>query len=181
MTPAAMVVAVIPPIFAILVETFNPVSERLIRESAIRDLEPFETSANHKHLIDNATKLTVGAVEVSGLAPTLVASVTSGFGVLYEVPYPWLIMAYVLAFVALVLVILRFLGGQSFLSIETRRQEQKIFRWSFTPTRTGSEIVSFVIYLANVLLLAFVLLTYCILDPPWHYFSAFAALIRNLF
>ena len=129
MTPATVVLATIPPAFALLVELLNPVSERVIRRSVEKDLAGYENAspAAHDVLINYATSLTSGAVEVSGLAPTFVASVTSGFGVLYEYPNPWLIMAYILVFVGLVLFLLRYLSGQTFVEIDDTCQSLNLF------------------------------------------------------
>src|SRR5271168_2588611 len=102
---ATVGLSIIPPALAIAVERLNPVSETLLRRSAEQDLKDYE-ARNHQHLIDDATKFASGAVEVAGLAPTLVAAVTSGFGVLHELPRPfWPSIVYVLIFIVLVLMI----------------------------------------------------------------------------
>jgi hypothetical protein len=53
-------------------------------DAVIRDLTNFQSNQNYQVLIETVTKLTVAAVEVGGLAPTLVAAITSGFAVIHE-------------------------------------------------------------------------------------------------
>jgi hypothetical protein len=167
MSPAATVLAIIPPCFAILVEIFNPVSADLIRASAVRDLERFQLGENQNALIDITTKLTCGAVEVSGLAPTLVATVTSGFGIFYEFPNIWLIVLYILTLLCLALVVLRFLGGQTFYQVEDTRQPRLIFGRTITLPWRGSRAIARLIFFSNGLLITLVLVTYCALERPW--------------
>lgn len=155
------VLATIPPVFAILVEIFNPVSEKLIRNSAERDLRQYEVGSNHPHLIDDATKLTNGAVEVSGLAPTFVATVSSGFGVLYDFPKPTLMAIYGLIFVVLALILIRLLGGQTFLQIDCTKQPQQLWGRVITLPWTGSGLIARFIFIANGLLIVFVIVAYC--------------------
>lgn len=166
MTPAAALLAVIPPSFAILVELLNPISDKLLRRSVERDLVGYETSSAeaHEHLVDRATSLASGAVEVSRLAPTLVAAVTSGFGVLYEYPNPLLIVAYVLVFMALVLFLIHYLGGQTFFEIEDTCPSFKLAWWEIDLSFHGSTVVSFLIYFANALLIAFVGIVFYLLE-----------------
>ena len=157
---------IIPPALALTVERLNPVNERLLRRSAEQDLMPYNAE-NYQHLIDDSTKLANGAVEVAGLAPTLVASVTSGFGVLHEFPNPfWPAIIYVLIFVALVLLLLRLLAGQTFLELDDRKLcihwcgRERTLPW------TGTKMVSNFIYTANFILIIFALVTYCVLKLP---------------
>jgi len=160
MTPATAVLAALPPVFAILVEIFNPVSEPSIRRSVERDLEAHGKDADFAHLVDDATGIASGAVEVSGLAPTLVAAVTSGFGVLYELPKPWLVFTYVLVFATIVLVTLRFLAGQTYLQIDSQRPSQDILGWKFTLPWPASSGVRLLIFVANFLLIGLVAIVY---------------------
>lgn len=158
LTLAAAILAVIPPSFAILVELLNPISENMLRRSAELDLVDYEIASpeEHEKLLRRATGLANGAVEVSGLAPTLVAAVTSGFGVLYEYPNPSLIVVYVLVFIALVLFLLRYLGGHTFFEIDDSCPSFRFAWWEFDLNFRGSSVVSFLIYLANLLLIFFV-------------------------
>jgi hypothetical protein len=163
MTPeASAAFAIIPPAFAILVEALTPVSEKSIHHSAERDLAAYEHSSQEQHdlLITYATKMTSGAVEVSGLAPTLVAAVTSGFGALYEVPNAWLIMSYILIIMALVLLVLSYLSGNTFGEIDDKCPPLKIFFFQIPLPWSGSKGVSGLIYAVNVLLILFVLVVF---------------------
>lgn len=153
MNLSAALLVTVGPLLAILVEALNPVSERLIRQSAERDLSVYGT-ANHELLVEDVTKLTSGAVEVAGLAPTLVAVVTSGFAILHEIANPYVpLLLYLAAVIAMVLVLFQFLFGSSFLEIETTRQPITVAGWAFTPRWTGSKAVSIGIYTLNVLLI----------------------------
>jgi hypothetical protein len=160
--------AIIPPALAIAVERLSPVSERSLRQSVKQDLDAYET-ANHQHLIDDATKLAAGAVEVAGLAPTLVASVTSGFAILYEFPKPlWPTIIYVLVYITLALLLLRLLVGQTFKQIG---DQKPIVHWwgkERTLPWTGTQTVSYFIYTSNLILILFVIVSYCILGEPWN-------------
>lgn len=169
---ASAAFAIIPPAFAILVEALNPISEKSIFRSAERDLAGYSTGnpTQHNDLLTYATKMANGAVEVSGLAPTLVAAVTSGFGALYEVPSPWLIMGYILILMALALLILSYLSGNTFGEIDDTCPPLKMFFFNIPLPWTGSKVVSSFIYAVNVLLIAFVLLVYWLVkhepQPP---------------
>jgi hypothetical protein len=125
-------------------------------------------------LIDNATAFTAGAVEVSGLAPTLVAAVTSGFGVFHEWPDPRIIAAYILTLVALALFVLRYLAGQNFLQVQSASMPQNIFGYEIRRPWSGAKLVSRLIYFTNGLLVSLVLIVYFALEPPWHHFIDFA-------
>jgi hypothetical protein len=167
---ATVGLSIIPPALAIAVERLNPINEQSLRRSAIEDLRDYENK-NHQQLIDDATKFANGAVEVAGLAPTLVAAVTSGFGILHELPQPfWPSLVYVLIFVTLILFVIRLLSGQTFLHIDDRRTAVWFWGRERTLPWTSSKIVSFCIYLANLLLIVFALATYAALEKPWHYF-----------
>lgn len=155
MSPAAAVLATIPPAFAILIERFNPVSARAIRTSVEKDLELFQSGAPaaHQSLVDHSAKMVEGGVEVAGLASTFVACLTSGFGVLSEYPNPWLIVAYILVFLAILLFLLHYLAGRSFLEMVTQMNPVPL---PWVSARPPVEIVSRIIYFANFLLIAFV-------------------------
>jgi hypothetical protein len=169
MQASTLGLAIIPPVLALAVERLNPINERLLRRSAVQDLQPYE-AANHQHLIDDATKMANGAVEVAGLAPTLVASVTSGFGILHELPHPfWPAIIYVLIFICLVLLILRLLVGQTFLQLDDRPLSIHLCGKERTLSWTGTQTVSKLIYVSNFILIAFGLLTYCIIEQPWNF------------
>ncbi|GGI21035.1 hypothetical protein [Bradyrhizobium guangdongense] len=165
---ATAILATIPPGFAILVELFNPISSKLVERNVEQDLKAYETASEDAHdlLIRRAAALTTGAVEVSGLAPTLVAAVTSGFGVLYEYSNPSLIICYVLVFMALALFLLRYLGGHTLYEIEDGPLPFRFAYWEINLPFRGSSVVSFLIYLANTLLITFVWIVYHLVGKP---------------
>jgi len=172
-----LILAVIPPTLALAMEWLNPVSERLLRQNAEQDLQGYG-GKNREHLIDDVTKFANGAVEVSGLAPTLVACVTSGFGTLYELRNPfWPTVAYVLIFITLTLLLLKFLLGQTFLQIDDRRMPISLFGRERTIPWTGTQLVSYFIYSANIVFIAFAVGTYLVLEWPWNHASAVHAQI----
>lgn len=165
MDAAALGLAVLPPTLAILVEYFNPISDKALGESAERDLAEFELGDNHKHVVDNVTMLAAGAVEVSGLAPTIVASVTSGFAVIHELPWPfWATVIYILIYVGIVLFVLRLLAGHSFFEIQERKIEIRALGKTLKLTRSG--VVRRIIYTANATLIAASVLVYLYLNLP---------------
>ncbi|MGJ5134372.1 hypothetical protein [Bradyrhizobium oligotrophicum] len=167
MTPASVVIATIPPAFAILVEIFNPISEDLIRASMQRDLVRHGLGNNSQAVTDTVTKAACGAVEVSGLAPTLIAVFTSGFGIFHDYASLVLIMIYVLTLAAVVLVVIRFLGGQTFYEIEDTRQARVILGRTVTLPWSGSKAIGRLIFFLNGLLIALILIAYCALEHPW--------------
>jgi hypothetical protein len=137
---------------AILVELLNPVSRSMISANAEADLQPF-AAANHDELLETVTKSTQAAVEIAGLAPTLVASITSGFAIIHEYPQPfWPAIGYVLIFIGLVLFILWMLSGNTLFEIDDLAFTVKFFRWEISmPVRT--QVVRRIIYISNTLLI----------------------------
>jgi hypothetical protein len=165
---ATVGLAIIPPTLALAVERLNPINEAVLRNSVERDLTAYQNDENQVHLFDDATALASSAVEVSGLAPTLVASVTSGFAILHEYPYPlWPSVFYVLTFIVMVLMLLRLLGGRTFQQIDTTRPEISFWGRDRTLPWTVTKTVSYFIYASNLALIFFAVLSYCILEQPW--------------
>jgi hypothetical protein len=148
------------PILAIAVEALNPVSERMIRRSVEHDLRDYEET-NHQPLIESATKLTLGAVEVTGLAPTIVAVATTGSAMLHEIANPYFpMLVYLAMFVLMVLGVIRLLGGLTFGQIEDSRPEYLLpFRRKVTLPWTPSWAISYIIYSANITLILVAFLT----------------------
>jgi hypothetical protein len=100
-----------------------------------------------------------GAVEVAGLAPTFVACLTSGFGVLSEYPNPWMVVGYILVFLAILLFLLHYLSGLTFLEMVTATRAVPL---PGVRARPPAEIVSRTIYIANFLLIAFVAIVFLV-------------------
>jgi hypothetical protein len=164
---AALGLAIIPPALAMLVERLNPISENLIETNAKRDLKDFETLAGYNVLIETVTKATTAAVEVAGLAPTLVASITSGFAVIHELPSPfWPTIVYVLILIPIVLYLLVMLGGHSFFEIDDASFDSK-----FCGATTRTKMVSRIIYFVNILLIVLSAGVFVVLNYVLSHFS----------
>jgi hypothetical protein len=169
---ATFILAVLPPALAIVVEFLNPINERVLHQSALGHLSkfkdqvhangslqignqplanPIDPGANaFDTLVDHVARSSAAAVEVSGVAPTFVACITSGFAVLHELPSPlWLTISYVVAFLILILFLLRLLLGHNFLDIAD--SVPRFAYWDFFLSR--EKTVSATIYAANGLLI----------------------------
>ena len=157
--------ALIPPVFAIAGELLNPINERALKASAEKDLRNYEQGTNHRHLIDDATKFANGAVEMAGLGPTVLASITTGFGIWHEFRDPlWPAVLFVSIFLILSLLLWFLLSGQTYLQMDTTRQPVHFLGRARTLPWTGTKIISLFIYAANFILIAFLAMAY--------YFSA---------
>jgi hypothetical protein len=180
MDAAQLGLAIIPPSLAILVEALNPINERALNKSALVDLETVRTEVPHLLFptVDQAQTLAAAAVEISGLAPTLVASVTSGFAVIHELPEPfWPAIVYSLAFLGVGLFLIWLLNGTTFRKIgETKINIGFVFslKGGFrlderSVTESGwtrQEIVRTVIYGANFTLILASAIVFCFLHWP---------------
>lgn len=145
MDASTLGLAVIPPALAIVVEKFNPISEEKLRSSWTADLDEFKSLSNYDLLFENVLKGSSAAIEVSGLAPTIVAAVTSGFAVLHEMASPfWPTIIYLITFIALGLFMSNSLSGLSFFRID---DENYIFS-------NRTKLVKVVIYSVNILLIS---------------------------
>ena len=146
-----LALAVIPPVGAIVVERFNPLSDRVIGGYVEKDLDRYD-KVNHEALIIDATKMVAGAIELSGLAPTVVATITSAFAILSEFNEPfWPTVIYVSFFVILALVLFREIGGQTFLQLADTRQSR--LNW------TGTKVIQITIFCVNGVLILLILLS----------------------
>ena len=112
---AAFWLAIIPPTLAIFVECLSPINSKAIKASTERDIDanfPALERDDRDNLITIVQKAGTAAVEVAGLAPTLIASTTSGFAIIHELRSPfWPAVVYVLVFVAVALYLLWLLSG----------------------------------------------------------------------
>jgi hypothetical protein len=176
---SALAFAILPPLLAMLVEYRSPVSDDAIQFSIERDLGEFNVvdpdenntggagaqTAASSELVKAAVISTKSAVEVSGLAPTIVSCVTSGFAVVNEMASPlWFAVAYVVAFITLGLFVIRMLAGHSFLEIGSRDYETCL-RWKgVRVSRTRTQLVAWTIYGANGLLIVTAFLVF-VLSP----------------
>ena len=117
--------------------------------------------------IDDVVKFSNGAVEYAGLAPTIVACVSSCFAVLFEIEKPFgPIVVYLLLFFLLGFPLVRFLSGQSFLELDDSAPEFGLFFWRKTPS-LGTAVVSQFVYLANSTFILYVVVLYFIYGEPW--------------
>lgn len=145
-----LVLAAIPPLLAMLIERFNPISSNTIRLNAERDLDDFRSLAEFPMLVDTVAAFTAAVVEVSGLAPTLVSAIVSGFAVVHAVDRPfWLIVTYCLVLIVVVIPVLRLLTGVGYLDLETLPAGDPPFRF-----QSGTAALSATIYMINAVLIA---------------------------
>lgn len=143
--------ALIPPAMAMIVERCNPVSERALRKSAQSDFQHFNQDENHQILLDTVVRFSESAVEVAGLAPTLIACATSAFVILPEFPNPfWPSVIYGTVFLATALILIRLLSGSTFDQLHVQAITVKTRKMPWTAIR----LVSYAIYVANALLIA---------------------------
>jgi hypothetical protein len=161
---SALGLAIIPPALAILVEALNPINERMIGRSVDLDLQGNEDLARSSFFVDTVdrvTKLSTAAVEIAGLAPTLVASVTSGFAVIHELPSPfWPAIIYALIFIGVALFVIWLLSGTTFYAAAVLPIEIR-FSGSLSLTesqprengRTRQKVVATSIYAINGILI----------------------------
>lgn len=118
---AGLVLAIIPPAGAILVELINPIGEKVISASVEKDLGRYG-KVSRDAMLSDASKMVEGAVELAGLAPTFVATITSAFTVLYESNRSFLLLvAYFCVMGAIALWLFREIGGQTFLQLAEAR------------------------------------------------------------
>jgi hypothetical protein len=166
MDGAVFGLAIIPPILAMAVERFNPLTEHRAKTSAEADLHQFQAATlnNYNILVERVTFSTLAAIEVAGLAPTLVSAVTSGFAILHEIPNPfWYTIVYVIFFITITLVLLNLLAGRSFYEIQTTKPTYKRKGRPKVIGQTRSGIVSATIYVANIALVLLAVSTYLVL------------------
>jgi Putative peptidoglycan binding domain len=161
---AAFWLAILPPLFAILVEACNPINGTSIRASAALDL-----TADFGGLSRDDFDALLGVIEqsgaaigeASGLASTLIASIISGIAVLHEVSSPyWPIVVYVLIFIILAIFPLWLMSGLTYAQISARNASIP------TPWRTiriplkRTKVISLTIYATNVVLIIFAILVF---------------------
>lgn len=175
MERSTAILASLPPIFAIAVEAFNPINESSVGPKIEMDLRKFEEGSNHPHLIERCTKIVCGAVEVAGLAPTFVAALTAGFAVWFEFVASWIkgsfhyadvfvIGGHLLLMLLTLLVLLSFLGGQTYFQIEATRQPWTIIGHTVTLPWSGSHAIARIIILVNLLLVGLIWTAYFMLQ-----------------
>ena len=115
MDGAALALAITPPCLAILLEMVNPVNERFIRRNVQNDLWVLlGQKPQYLDAVERVTKISAAATEIAGLAPTLVASVISGFAVIHELEQPLFPAAiYTLTLIGVAVFLVWLLAGRS--------------------------------------------------------------------
>ena len=161
---AAFWLAILPPLFAILVEACNPINGTSIRASAALDL-----TADFGGLSRDDFDALLGVIEqsgaaigeASGLASTLIASIISGIAVLHEVSSPyWPIVVYVLIFIILAIFPLWLMSGLTYAQISARNASiPNPWRTIRIPLKR-TKVISLTIYAANVVLIIFAILVF---------------------
>jgi Putative peptidoglycan binding domain len=154
---AAFWLAILPPLFAILVEACNPINGTSIRASAALDL-----TADFGGLSRDDFDALLGVIEqsgaaigeASGLASTLIASIISGIAVLHEVSSPyWPIVVYVLIFIILAIFPLWLMSGLTYAQISARNASiPNPWRTIRIPLKR-TKVISLTIYAANFVLI----------------------------
>lgn len=158
--------AVVPSLLAMLVEHLSLIDESTLRSNAARAFRSDDKVNLDPDLLDNIAKFSAGAVEVTGLFPTLIACVSSCFAILHEYPSPfWPFVFYLLIFLFLISLVLKFLSGQTYFDIVEKSQEVSLFGSKIT-LPLGKKTLGYFIYAANLIFIAFVIFTYCILGHP---------------
>jgi hypothetical protein len=156
---ATLGLAIIPPSVALLLEFINPIRHHFLDSSVQRDLEPFR-DAHHDTLVTTVTKATRAAVGISMLALTLVSTITSGFAIIHEFKAPfWPAIFYVIIFIGILLLILRLLAGHTLFEIDDAAAVA-VNHWKIHFALSRSRIVSFTIYILNLLLIIFGLIVF---------------------
>jgi hypothetical protein len=156
--------AIIPPLVAIVFEAVNPIRGQFIDSSVERDLDDFRASIpadatpDHNDLIATVSGSTRASVEMAMLALTLMSVITSGFAIIHEFTEPyWPAIFYVIFFTFVGLILWKLLAGYSLSAIdETAAVTFRLWRWSRSVHR--SEVLEFMIYLLNGLLIIFAFL-----------------------
>lgn len=87
-----------------------------------REQIPFRTHSFADDIIGRTVILSTAAVEISGLAPTFVAVITSGFIVIHDLPNPFLpAVAYTVFFMGMVLFLLWVMSGSTLYEVGTQK------------------------------------------------------------
>jgi len=187
-TGSALGLAIIPPFVAIFFEAVNPLRHRYVDSSVERDLAKFRntgTSAagvpafttldgtTYNELVQRVGVSTKAAIEVAMLALTVVSVITNGFAVisgLKEADWPAIAIVYVVFFIAVVLIIWRLLAGHTLYEIDENAALTLRFRGR-SRSFSRSEIITFIIYLLNGLLIIFAFVVLGIPDSWMAFFK----------
>jgi hypothetical protein len=116
MDAKAAILASLPPLLAILVEVFNPVSENLIRSEAERVIRDERLQNQDPEVI---AKTAHGAIAVSSLAPTILSVVSGGLAIASELAKTGFVLlsVFILGLTFLILNLMKSLSGLSYYQI----------------------------------------------------------------
>lgn len=166
MTLGDLILALMPPAGAIFVEWIDLLNdEALLTDATITLREEGQEEAVSDPSVIRAiiAKSTAGASEIAGLAPTFVSVFTSGFAILKEVEdWLWPGIAYLVSILLVALVVARLLHGYTYHAIAVRQRDYfrgRIFEKGFR--RTRKQVVSYIIYAINGLLMLLALGVFC--------------------
>ena len=165
---AAFWLAIIPPALALLVECFNPVNSRTVKASIERDIDAdFPGLIDRDDLVTVMQKAGTAIAEIAGLAPTLIASTTSGFAILHELASPfWPAVIYVLVAMAAALYLLWLLSGLTFSQIDGRNAAIPLPFVEIGLDLKRTTMVSLAIYAANGALIALAVVVFSMKEEP---------------
>jgi hypothetical protein len=176
----AAILAGLPPLLAILVEVYNPVSESLIRSEAERVIRDERLENQDPDVI---AKTAHGALAVASLAPTILSVVSGGLAIAAELAATGFVFlaAFILILTFLLLNLMKSVSGLSYyqIAITTRRLSWPIRLWNCVLGRKGygplhTAVVSRFIYATNSLLLFMCGLVWVLTDRE----STFAGWLR---
>jgi hypothetical protein len=171
MTRADFILAILPPLGAILVERIDLLSLTYLMADADRTLKdeswasdklPEEDTNVIKDLIAYTSS---GASEIAGLTPTFVSAITSGFAILKEIQHwLWPTVAYISAVMIITLIIIKVLRGSTCYAVAEKEIPIPLFYrgWLFKrgAMRTRKQIAAYIIYVVNSLLIILAISVY---------------------
>ena len=159
MTLGDFILAVLPPAGAIFVERIDLLNLEYLNLDASRTLKEKSWEADkvsdHNVIRDFIALSSSGASEISGLAPTFVSVITSGFAILKEIQaWLWPTVVYIISIMTIVLLVIKLLRGSTCYAIAGRQftfWRGRILKEGIR--RTPKQITSYFIYLTNLLLI----------------------------
>lgn len=144
-----LLLAIFPAVIAILLEAINPLSEIAVVRQAEEAVRKHSLTPDRP---DVMAKFSLGAISVSGLAPTMMSVLTATLGILHELPLAaqfWSLYVVLVVFAFIALWMGREIGKQGFYDMAVRYVT--VFGW---PLITYSKLHSVYIYGMNLLLIA---------------------------
>jgi hypothetical protein len=151
MTPGDLILGLLPPAGAILVEWIDLVNREYLLKDAARTLA--EEGQEQDNTIQEIIAISAeGASEIVGLAPTFVSAIVSGFAILKEIQHwLWPTSVYILTIMVLTLMVIKLLRGSTCFAIADKQRDffrGRIFKSDFR--RTPKQMASYTIYVVNL-------------------------------